>query len=337
MTAYVCSDAAAAGPGFEAPHGRRGRGTALVSAVLVAVAVVAVGCGAPDRREEATALEATLETVSGVDSVSVSYEHGGSRGSAVSIDVSMTTASTDQIGAMVKRMNDAMGRDFDDYHRPVTITAGDQVTLVGNAPVAPAVAARNAAVSRAVRSGVPSGSVRTTLSDRPPDIEIRDVPDSLRAAGLAVASLSGGPGQVRVYPTATAGGELIWNVDAPSSEGRLQQVAEQMRGLPADAYLVSVVGSAITEVSVTLPDDDRAFDALTVVIDALGADRAHPLRLNWVLEPDPRGGKSSNGTATVGNCDYQNSAGEQDPQRFHTADALALQQRMRERYDTCPR
>ena len=93
----------------------------------------------------------------------------------------------------------------------------------------------------------------------------------------------------------------------------------------------------IADLNVGLHNRDTADQDLVSVISTAGAGWAHDL--SWRLEGE-RADTSPNfsGTVDVGACNYiPNSLTEQHPETYLTPDALALQQRLRKQFDTCPK
>ena len=303
---------------------------------LLATVTVA-GCGAPDRSAEATQLEATLRTVPGVTSAYVTYSNGFDSGDRVSVEVSMPGADDERVVAMVRRMNSAMGHDFDDYSRPVTISIDDGVRVSSDGPYAADSVLRDIALARAAHRDAGAGSTTLSWIDGDPVIDVDDAEDSSRATRSATAAIGNRPGQVRVLGRPHSE-QVSWTVETPVSRAQVLKATSEVADLRIPARMVTVENGLVSELSLDVGVDQPTYGPIASVADRLGAERSRPLLLSWDSSALTNDGLDESGSVSVGGCDYSTtSRSEQHPENYLTADAVALQKRIRERFDTCRR
>lgn len=299
---------------------------------------VVVGCtGAPDRHEEAARLESAITQMPGVDSASVSYENAFARGATLGIDVAMPTATASQIGDVVSALGRLKGQDFDGFYQWTNITVTPRQRLVVRIGGDPNLAALTTQVDqlRGVEAAFPDETIEQYSG-----IDITDltmpVPEALARVRTAV-----GGGQVEVVlKPKQASSEPLWDVEFPFPADRETAIRQQLDRMPVtlDGIWIGTQGY-LTRLTVDVRHRDRAYEDIVATIAASGADKDRPMSLLWRAQdgPQDRNGPTFHGEVSVGACSYgPDDQGQPDP-KYITPDAIDLQKRIRERFDTCPR
>lgn len=94
----------------------------------------------------------------------------------------------------------------------------------------------------------------------------------------------------------------------------------------------------ITGITVVLRSRKTAYDDLVSVMrNTTGAGSGHEVLLSWFVDDQATGQPRFTGSVDVAGCNYPNTPVEHDPDKYLTPDALALQRRLREEFDHCPR
>ncbi|WP_134207446.1 hypothetical protein [Mycobacteroides franklinii] len=306
--------------------------------LAVGLLAVVVGCtGAPDRHEQAARLESAITQMPGVDSASVAYENAFARGATLGIDVAMPTATASQISDLVSALGRWKGQDFDGFSQWTDITVTPHKRLVVRIGGDPNLAALTTQVDqlRGVETAFPGETIEQYSG-----IDITDltmpVPEALARARTAV-----GGGQVEVVlKPKQASGEPLWDVEFPFPADRETAIRQQLDRMPValDGVWIGKQGY-LTRLTADVRHRERAYEDIVATIAASGADRDRPMSLLWGAQDGPHGQNEPtfHGEVSVGACSYgPNDQGQPDPKYF-TLDAIDLQKRIRERFDTCPR
>ncbi len=275
----------------------------------------------------------------GVDSVNIGYENSFERGSTLHVQVQLPSASVQQIADVATTVNKTVGDDFENYEQWIdfAVAADSRVMIKRAARLDPAEIAHDARVARDIATALDGSSVEWFRNDRAPTnrLEVK-APSSTATAGFAALRAVLGDNAVDV---SLAAGAIGWGVMFPFSLQDEVSIAQRIARMPVDVYAVSVgTDGAIARLSVALRDRGNGYDDLSAAITTAGGGPAQPLYVYWTANekrPDP--GLRFQGSATVGFCDYPRTLGETDPEKYYTADAIALQKQVRERFDVCPR
>lgn len=123
-----------------------------------------------------------------------------------------------------------------------------------------------------------------------------------------------------------------WRVYFPFSPDQERHVDTQLESLSVQVGGVTVSSGVITDLDIAVTDSQAAESELNDVIAALGAGPDSPLMLTWYVDqiflpaaPD--------GTVHVGACGYPTT-----PRGDNLSpEEKALQERLRQQFDTCPR
>jgi hypothetical protein len=173
------------------------------------------------------------------------------------------------------------------------------------------------------------------------DLKLNEVATPANNVFPAVRAAFGDDAQVTLdlQPASNIDGPS-WRVAFPFTATDQQRVDQQMAAMPVSIWMITV-GShgAIAGLSVGLHNRDTAYQDLVSVIGITAAGPAHALNLSWRWEGDRTGmSQTFSGSVQVGACSYiPNSDIELHPEKYLTADARALQQRLRKQFDTCPK
>lgn len=319
--------------------------------VLAALLVVAVGgCGAPDRRDEAQRIGEVLAAMPGVTDANVSYENAIGRGASFGVYVFAPDASRQQFVDLVNRYNEIRGDRFDHYHQTVTIhpTASRTSELRCGSQTDADVIAMQAIALRELSSRVGAGDTdwwcgpqNRTLTIRDSAAPVAQVLGVLHASGADVApvrlSLTSDSSSTAMDPFSSVDITFPFSVEDWS---RFEAMASRLEPLPWSATVGP--GSTIAGLAVLVDGPSAAESELASVIAEVGADENHPLTLSWALpgaQPGPAGATSFKGQVQVGGCSatFSNMEIERHPEKYLTPEAVALQKRLRDTHEVCPR
>ena len=331
---------------------RRGAlATALVTVAALASLVMAVGAcsSAPDRGADAQRLKATIAAMPGVRDADVTYENSFERGANLDITVWMPSATRQQIVDVVTRINTVRGDLFDRYDQTVQFQPNDLdakwFQLKCGTDLDAASIADQALALRVLAAHIKAGSAdwscrpnHRSLTIRDNDTPIGAVLDALRSTGMDDASVSVEL-QAAQTPSPQQSISLV-NVQFPYSAADLDYFNALVARLGAVPWLASIgPGQTVSALSVRVHDPATAHQQLTNVIAAVGAGPARPLMLAWALENPPSSTGDTPrffGQVDVGGCNYASQGeGELHPEKYFTADAVALQRQLRAQYDSC--
>ncbi len=184
----------------------------------------------------------------GVAEASTSYEHGGSRGSAVTVDVSMPDATDAQVVEMVREMDDTMGDDFERYHVDITVSLGPRVQLRSTGKMQPGPTARDVAIGRALEKGIDARSVAVFQAPGGPRVDIREATDSRSAVTTAIEAIGGVPAGIEAYPVDSPD-QHSWDVTTPLSVDDFRTMASRVDRLPARAFAVAIRDGHVSRLS----------------------------------------------------------------------------------------
>ncbi|MBF6437985.1 hypothetical protein [Nocardia cyriacigeorgica] len=299
--------------------------------VLVAVVVAAVGCtGLPGRPTQVKQLQAEIAVMPGVESFSASYSNNITHGAVLDLWVRMPGASEDQIAAVARRINEIKADYFEGYDQTTEFIVGERLKVRRGERLDPDQVAADARGVRQIGGALPGtevswfrGKVATiTLNHSPAAAE------SLAAVRPVIGTDALG---VDILP---AGDAPMWWVGFPLTAEREQQLLTLVNGLPVQVLAVRIEDGHMSNMSVGVRDPASAYADLAAAIAALQPTTRHPMLLRWSGTRGPDG-KSFSGSVHVGGCSYGTTAGEQDPESYYPPEAIDVQRRLREQFDTC--
>ncbi|WP_166902391.1 hypothetical protein [Mycobacterium sp. DL440] len=310
----------------------------VVGALFVAVMVGVSGCtGAPDREEEASDIRNHIAAMPGVSEVDLIYDNGILEGTRFELEVSMDQATDQQVGAVAAQLDGLRGEDFAKFDQRMKIIVAKQTSLVGSADLPDDVEHVTGLVRR-LRADVPAGEIRW-FGGAGPDasrLEIRDAEEPDAAVDAILRIFAGRPpSDIEVAP-ADRVGDAHWKIFTRLSPADKQRVDRQLAAAaPADPGWISVRDGRVEHLTFGVPTRATAYDDIVRTIHAIEAGPDHPASLTWVWAGDqshynePRWA----GSAQIGKCDYVN--GDRTKSEPLVPEALALQQRIRDEFDTC--
>lgn len=328
------------------------------AAVLVASAVVTAGCtGAPDRSQEARQLEGSLSAMPGVANADVLYSNDFENGATLIVKLSLPDATRQQVVDVVGAVNQARESRFRD-HRRQKITY--QVNAYGmecsardangNAldsdPMSDADAIADEVVTlQKLSTTIPAeigwascGGANRTLTLRGAESSVPQVLAAVQAAGTGLDEVDMGFGSPKTSVMNPLYGVTL---RLPVSLHDWERVKDLLLGLDATPRTVELgPGPAISGLTVGVKNLTSAYQQLSTTITQLGERGQNRLLLEWELEDPNRGtpnAKKFVGSVDIGGCEYRrDTLGEQQPELTFPPEALEVQEKLRDLYDTCP-
>lgn len=318
-----------------------------IAVVGVTIGVLSSCTGAPDRESEARRLKDALEAVPGVDSTLVTYSNSFTLGPTIAVTVRMGDATIDQIESAASRIADSYRHDFSRYRQSASFWIGSGTVeyrsdnVARHVALAPEVVAADVRAVRRIRSAMPdppSGRMQITWLRTAfgPELTLQGgvVGAELAAVRAAVGE---NPVLVRIIPVPRRTA-IAWTVEFPFRSEDEDEVRRIVSRLPLNAMVVTVSAGHISELRVEAPDAADAYARLVSVIDVAVPTAEHPMMLKWDAGrvPGAVDRRRFRGSVHVGGCSYDSrSGGEMEPGRHSTDDAIAVQKRLRDEYDTC--
>lgn len=319
------------------------RRLAGVLAAALALCCLVGGCGAPDRKAAADRLKLAIREMPGVQDADVSYTNNFEQGAVVRIVVFVPKADTKQIEDVVGRINAVRGDSLNafDQKAEFAVTPSRTVRVKRGAELDPRSIAADAESLRRLSGAVYTAEMGLFRNNSGADLKLTQVTTPADDVFSAIREGFGDDAHVSVdlRPAANIAGPS-WQVAFPFTAADQQRVDQQMAAMPVTIWAITV-GShgAIAGLSVGVHNRDSAYQDLVSVIGITGAGPAHALNLSWRWEGDSAGKfPNFSGSVQVGACGYvPNVETERHPEKYLTADARALQQRLRTQFDTCPK
>ncbi|MFJ4656873.1 hypothetical protein ACIP5Y_36890 [Nocardia sp. NPDC088792] len=307
--------------------------------VFTLVTVMLCACtGAPDRRGEAARLETAIAGMPGVQSFSASITNDITYGATLRLEADMSAASEEQIAAVVSRIKELERDDFDKYEQTTEFSVGDGVSVQRNADFDPEQIAGDARRLRQLKSTLQTsvGTMSWFRSKSADTMEFRDAenPQQILTAVRGVAADQA----VKVTISNRSGAtDPLWTVTFPFTADQQTSVLNLLTALPTSVSAVDVDEGHIARLSVGIKAGSDPERDITTVINSIGPTTRHPLYLQWGgYSPDPTRGFQ--GSVDIAACAYgAKTLGDEDPEKYYTADAIALQKKLRTQYDTCRR
>jgi hypothetical protein len=315
----------------------------LLMAAALALSCVVSACGAPDRKAEADGLEQAIKEMPGVQDANVNYTNGFENGATVHIWVYLPNAAPKQIEDVVARIKAVRGDAFKAFDQTAEflVTPSRTVKVERGAELDSAGIAADAESLRRLSVAFDANDIDIFRNNSTADLKLNQVTTLANDVFPAVRAAFGDDAHVTLdlQPASNIDGPS-WRVAFPFTAADQQRVDQEIAAMPVSIWTITV-GShgAIAGLSVDLHNRDTAYQDLISVIGITGAGPAHALNLSWRWQGDRTGmPQSFSGSVQVGACNYiPNSDLELHPEKYLTADARALQQRLRKQFDTCPK
>ncbi len=319
---------------------RRIAGLLMAAALMLSCVVSA--CGAPDRKAEADQLKQAIKEMPGVQDATVNYTNGFEQGATVNIYVYLPDATPKQIQDVVARINAVRGDAFKAFDQTAdfAVTPSRAVLVKRGADLDSTSIAADAESLRRLTGAVDAAEASIFRNKSNADLKLNEVTTPADDVFTAVrAAFGDGAHMTLDLQPASNIDQHPWRVTFPFSAADQQRVDQQIAAMPVSVFTVTVgPQGAIADLSVGLPNRDTAYQDLVSVIGISGAGPAHALNLNWRWEGEHADTTPNfSGSVDVGACNYTPSMAEQHPETYLTPDALALQQRLRKQFDTCPK
>ncbi|WKG04618.1 hypothetical protein [Mycolicibacterium sp. HK-90] len=308
------------------------------AATLLVAAMVAVsGCtGAPDREDEALDIRDRISGMPGVSEADLIYNNGIIEGTRFELEIDMARASDQQIGAVAAQLDDMRGNDFAKFDQRMKIIVGERTSVSGSADL-PADMEQLTGLLRRLRADAPAGEIM--WSGGAPDasrVQILEAEDPDAAVDAVLRIFSERPLNEIEVSAADRVADPHWmivNRFTPADKERIEQ--QLAAAAPVDPGWIGVRDGWINRLTFSVPTPATAYDDVVRAIHAIDAGPAHPVSLTWAWHgadyryDEPRWA----GSAMIGKCEYVN--GDRTVSEPLVPDALALQQRIRDEFDTC--
>lgn len=310
----------------------------VAAALLVAVMAGVSGCtGAPDREQEALDIKNRIAAMPGVSDVGLIYDNGLLEGTRFELAVSMDQATDQQVGAVASQLDELRGADFAKFDQSMEIVVAKGTSISGSVDL-PDDVERVSALVRRLRAEVPAGEIRW-FSGAAPDaskIEVRDAEEPGVAVDAILRIFADRPPSGIEVSAADRVADPHWMIVNRFTPADKQRIDQQLAAAaPADPGWIGVRDGRIDHFTFGVPKRETAYEDIVRTIHALEAGPEHPVSLTWAWHgvkyryDEPRWA----GSAMIGKCEYVN--GDRTVSEPLVPEALALQQRIRDEFDTC--
>lgn len=309
-----------------------------VAALLIALSVGVSGCtGAPDREEEALDIRSRIAAMPGVSDVDLIYDNGVLEGTRFELDVAMDGATDEQVGAVAAQLDELRGTDFAKFDQSVKIVVAQRTSVSGGADLPDDIEQLTGLVRR-LRAAVPAGEIMWFSGAAPEASKMRileaESPDAAVDAVLRI--FADRPPRGIEVSAADRVADPHWMIVNRFTAADKQRIDGQLAAAAsADPGWIGVRDGRIDHLTFGIPTPATAYDDVVRTIHAIGAGPDNPVSLTWAWHgkryryDEPRWA----GSAMIGKCDYVN--GDRTKSEPLVPDALALQQRIRDEFDTC--
>ncbi|OBB19723.1 hypothetical protein A5761_00850 [Mycolicibacterium setense] len=312
--------------------------TAVAAALFVALSVGVSGCtGAPDREKEALDIRDRIAAMPGVEDVDLIYDNGILEGTRFELKVDMPRASDQQVGAVAAQLDELRGDDFAKFNQRMEILVADRTSVSGSAGL-PDDIDQVTGLLRRLGSDAPAGEIRWSGAAAPAASKLRileaEKPGAAVDAVLRIFA-DRSPSDIEVS-AADRVADPHWMIVNRLSLADKQRIDGQLAAAaPADPGWIGVRDGRIERLTFSVPTPATAYEDVVRTIRVIEAGPAHPVSLLWHWADDPSRFNEPRwaGSAMIGKCDYVN--GDRTKSEPLVPDALALQQRIRDEFDTC--
>lgn len=310
----------------------------VCAAMTAATTVVLCACScAPDRSQQAARLQSEIATMPGVQSFSAGTTNNITYGTTLGMTAVMPEATREQIAAVVSRITQLEGHDFDKYRKSAVFEIADRSEVDRDGDMDPGQIADDSVRLRQIASSAANhfSLMKWSRSSSHSDLEIRDVEraqDILAAANTALAGVSV---RVKIQPRWESDGPW-WTVQFPFTADRQTAVQQLLAALPGKPSQVTVVDGHTSRLSVALAPMAVPEADLATIIAAIGPTTQHPLLLQWGWGAADTSLDIA-GAVDIGACDYTDEYGNDLSSRGATPANITLQNKLRAQYDSCRR
>jgi hypothetical protein len=313
---------------------------ALLAVAAVTLACMVSGCGSPDRKATADQLRQAIKEMPGVQDATVNSTNDFEQGATVNIYVFLPDAQRKQIEDVVARINAVRGDAFASFDQTAdfAVTPGRTVLVKRGADLDPPGIADDAEGLRKLTAAADAAEASIFRNKSTVDLKMIKVTTPADDVFAAVRAGFGDHAHLQVNLSPVAIDRPAWKVAFPFAVGDQQRVDQQLAAMPVSVSTITVGSDGtIADLGIRLRNRDTAYQDLVSVIETTGAGPAHAVNVSWRLDGD-HGSPHFGGSVDVGACNYiPNAEVEQHPATYLTPDALALQQRLRKQFDTCPK
>ncbi|MGA5541304.1 hypothetical protein ACPCIR_05575 [Mycobacterium sp. NPDC051198] len=309
----------------------------VAAALLVAVMVSVSGCtGAPDREQEAVDIKTRIAAMPGVSEVDLIYNNGIIEGTRFQLEVGMAQATDQQVGAVAGQLDELRGADFAKFDQSMKIVVAKWTSISGSVDLPDDVQHVSGLVRR-LRAEVPAGEIRWSggASDAS-HVTILEAEEPGAAVDAILRIFADRPPSGIEVSAADRVADPHWMIVNRFTPADKQRIDQQLAAAaPADPGWIGVRDGRIDHFTFGVPTRETAYDDIVRTIHALEAGPEHPVSLTWAWHgvkyryDEPRWA----GSAMIGKCEYVN--GDRTKSEPLVPEALALQQRIRDEFDTC--
>lgn len=310
--------------------------------MVIAIAIILgiFGCErSPDLSPRAEEVGDVLAAMPGAEQVETIYKNYDS-GRNLNYVATMTVGATDDEAIqLASTLNNELGSEFEHYNRGLTIRTAD---FTADLREETAVETLRQLPTR-LRALASSPNVdRVTWKESEDDEYSDDV--------LEISGLSGSPfdvftavrdefGSDEMLLRLNRGRDVQWSVAFPYSV-QAQDSLESALGddLKEVLDLIIIEGDHLTNLTVTVAPGPDVVGRLEDIIDLADSGASVPWSFDWSVGPSSSTDSNllTGGSISVGSCDYASTrAKETDPSRYMTTEAIAVQDQLRDVYDTC--
>lgn len=320
------------------PTGLRAHRTNFLIVTIVALVVGVSGCAdRPDLRNRADDIGGVLSVMPGVSDLKTIYQNGFDSGQDLKYEVTMEMGATnDQVADVATRLNSYVGDEFDDYNRTLKFIMHDVSMTIRGKPDVDELRQRLHSLER-LQATIPAGAVEWEENDNEDTdyenaIEIRNDTEDPFTVISAVRDHLGS-----AKPLLRFEGQDDWTVKFPYSPAAQDKLASALEPVAPALRKMEIEKDHVTEVKADLDDNGPDVTSrLSALIDQLNRGSSGPWRFRWSTpypSPNPDDLISA-GVVSVRSCEYYDEAGE-DPNEGMTQEAIAVQNQLRAKYDTC--
>lgn len=309
----------------------------VAATLLVAVMVGVSGCtGAPDREQEALDIKNHIAGMPGVSEVDLIYDNGIIEGTRFELKVDMAQATDQQVGAVAGQLDELRGADFAKFDQSMKIVVAKWTSISGSIDLPDDVEHVSGLVRR-LRAEVPAGEIRWSggASDAS-HVTILEAEEPGAAVDAILRIFADRPPSGIEVSAADRVADPHWMIVNRFTPADKQRIDQQLAAAaPAEPGWIGVRDGWIDHFTFGVPTRATAYEDIVRTIHALEAGPEHPVSLTWAWHgikyryDEPRWA----GSAMIGKCEYVN--GDRTVSEPLVPEALALQQRIRDEFDTC--
>lgn len=311
----------------------------FVIITIVALVVGVSGCAdRPDLSNRADDIGGVLSVMPGVGDLKTIYQNGFDSGQDLKYEVTMEMGATDdQMADVASTLNGYVGDEFDDYDRILKFIMDDVSMLILGKPDVDELRQRLNSLER-LRTAIPAGAVEWEEkdndegSDYENEIEIRNDTEDPFTVMSAVRDHLGS-----AKPLLHFEGQDDWTVKFPYSPAAQDKLASALEPVAPALWKMEIEQDHVTDVKADLDDNGPDVTSrLSALIDQVNRGSSEPWRFRWSTpypSPNPDDLISA-GVVSVRSCEYYDEPGE-DPTENMTQKAIAVQNQLRAKYDTC--